>query len=54
MIYYTLERNNGKWVVWKNSEHERSSGCMGLFESESKKECIEYCKKQNIKISRRR
>lgn len=54
MIYYTLEKNNGKWVVWKNSERERSFGCIGIFDSNSKKECQEYCKKNNIKLSRRR
>jgi hypothetical protein len=54
MIYYTLEKNNDKWVVWKNVEKDRSCGSIGIYKSVSKLECKEYCKENDIKLSRRR
>jgi len=52
MIYYTLEKNNGKWVVWKNSERERSCGSTSVFKSEKKKNCEAYCRENNINIQK--
>ena len=55
-VWYTLVRANGKWTVWRNGEtmykDHSSCGCRGIFSSESKKECLEYCKTNKIKITK--
>lgn len=54
--YYTLEKNNRNWVVWLNKESIKnihgSCGCNSIFSSESKKDCIDYCKSNKIKLKR--
>lgn len=56
--YYTLEKNNSNWVVWLNKENfyekNGSGGCDSIFISESKKECLNYCKTNKIKLKRNR
>ena len=47
--WYTIEKNNGKWTVWFN---HISGGCHGVFSSTNRKDCIEYCKENNLKVSR--
>lgn len=54
MIYYTLEKNNGKWIVWKNSVRERSFGSAGIFKALKKSECENWCKENNITIPNRK
>ena len=51
-VWYTIEKSNGVWVVWMNKESNNSYGSYGIYKSQKKKECIEYCKKSNIKIDK--
>ena len=55
-IWYTIEKNNNKWTVWKNTmiwnKTHGCGGCKGIFSSTSRKDCIEYCKENNLKVSR--
>ena len=50
--WYTLEKSTNKWVVWQNGEGEHSYGSYGIFRSESKKECLNFCKEKGIKGGR--
>lgn len=52
--WYSIERHNGEYTVWLNQESYEADkcgggGCYGLYTG-SKKECIQYCKKHNIKL----
>ena len=53
-IWYTLEKNNGIWTLWKNKEVELinhgSYGSSKVYDSYDYESCIEYCKINNIKI----
>ena len=57
-IWYTLEKANGKWTVWENTETwygtHGGCGCRGIYSSTSRKDCIEYCKENNLKVSRKK
>lgn len=48
-IYYTLEKNQDKWVIWKNVESERTFSCFNQF-SGKKNNCKTYCRENNIKL----
>jgi len=50
--WYTIEKNNGVWVVWYYKESDSSYGSLGLYSSKKKKDCIDYCKKNNIKVEK--
>ena len=47
-VNYTLEYNNKIWTVWRNKEGNHSIGCIGIYHSSSKNDCIEYCKNKGI------
>lgn len=55
-VWYTIEKVDNMWIVWKNarskSEDRGSEYCRGIFKSTERKDCVEYCKKNNIKTSR--
>ena len=55
-IWFTLERANGKWTVWQNSEHlfkhHGGGGCRKIFSSLDKKECLKYCEENKIKLKK--
>ena len=51
-IYYTISKNNDKWVVWKNIDNIHSYGSTSIFKGNSRKDCIKYCKDNNIPITR--
>lgn len=51
--YYTISENNGKWCVWINVEDKHSFGCTSIFKANSRKECVNYCKDNNIAIRRK-
>lgn len=51
--WYTIERNSNRWVVWFNKEGEHSYGSLGIYSSESKKECMNFCKEKGIKLDKR-
>ena len=48
-IYYSIEKRNDKWAVWRNAEKEHSVGCYGLF-SGTLRECVRYAKENKIRI----
>lgn len=52
--FYTIEKINGIWRVWKNVESERGF-CIGqIYTGKSRKDCLNYCKDNNIKTSRKK
>ena len=54
MIYYTIEKHNGIWTVWKNIE-SHGVGCYGVYtplETNTKKACQEWCKERGLKIGK--
>lgn len=54
MIFYTIEKHNGLWTVWKNIE-SHGVGCYGVFtplDKNTKKACIEWCKEKGLKIGK--
>ena len=56
MIYYTIEKHNGLWTVWKNIE-DHGFGCYGIYtplENNTKETCQEWCKERGIKIGKRK
>ena len=50
--WYSLEKNNRMWTIWYNKETKNGYGSFGIYSSRRKKECIEYCKKNKIKIEK--
>ena len=52
-IWYTIEKNQNGYTIWKNKESQDTDrggyGSLGLFTSQFKKDCIDYCKKHKIK-----
>lgn len=54
--YYTIESHHGSYVVWVNTESIRSEigskGCYGIFRG-TYKECKNFCKENNIKVTKR-
>ena len=58
-IYYTLERFEDQFIVWLNVEchdKENGTGSFGLLRKfkGTRKECLNYCNKNNIKLRKRR
>ena len=47
-IWFTIEKSGSYWVVWKNKEGRFSYGSFGIYKSEKKKDCINYCKQNKI------
>ena len=56
-LWYTLERANGLWTIWLNKEgissNHGSGGCDKVYSSTEKNRCLDYCKKNKIKIEKR-
>lgn len=52
--WYTIEKSTNKWVVWLNGESEHTYGSKGIFRDINKKECINFCEKNNIKLGKRK
>jgi len=54
--WYTIEKTNQGWTVWENTEVNYGShggyGCRKIFSSPSRQECIDYCKENDLKVSR--
>ena len=48
-VYYTIEKHNNIWTVWRNAERNNSCGCYGLF-SGALKECKQYASDNKIRI----
>lgn len=55
-LWYSLEKNNGVWTIWLNSEGEGdnrgSGGCKKIYSSTDKANCLNYCKENKIKIKK--
>lgn len=54
MIYYTIEKHNGLWTVWKNIE-DHGMGFIGIYtplDKNTKKACLEWCKEKGLKIGK--
>ena len=54
-IYYSIERTNGKYVVWKNVEIKKEQkGSYGSYKkfSGTLKQCKDYAKKHRLRIKR--
>ena len=53
-VWYTIEKHNGIWTVWKNKEHKEadkgSYGSLGIYSAKTKKDCLYYCQLNNIKL----
>ena len=50
-IYYTLDRKDDHYVIWKNIETR--TGCNLIFVySGTRQECIDYAKENNITFKR--
>lgn len=52
--WYTLEKNNNIWTIWYNKEVDNGYGSLGLYSSKRKKDCVDYCRKNNIKLEKGR
>jgi len=55
-IWYTIEKSTNGYTIWENKEklynnHGRC-GCKKIYTSINRKECIEYCKNNNIKVKK--
>lgn len=52
--WYTLEKANGLWTIWKNTEVEKASGgsggCKAIYKSQNKQDSVNYCKENKIKL----
>lgn len=57
MVYYTIEKHNDIYTLWKNveikKENKGSFGCYGLISGTLKK-CKEYASKNGIRVKGRR
>lgn len=58
-IWYDLTHSQDKktWTVWMNREYIKNEeigglGSMGIYTSEKKQDCIEYCRKAGIKLEK--
>lgn len=55
-IWFTIEKSSNGYTVWRNKEKNcgthGSYGSNKVYGASTKKECIEYCKKNNIKVSK--
>ena len=53
--WYTIEKGVNGYTVWKNSEDQTNDkgagGCLGLFSSQYKRDCIAYCKTHHIQYN---
>ena len=52
MLWYNLEFKDGEYRIYKNTEIGRGIGFKKIFAG-SRKECIEYCEKNNIKLGKK-
>lgn len=50
--WYTIEKSANGYTVWMNKEGEQSLGSLGVFTAKKKKECVAYCKENNIKVKK--
>lgn len=54
--WYTIEKNQYGYTVWFNQEsienENGGGGCFGVFTSQFKKDCIQYCKEHKIIIGK--
>lgn len=48
-IYYTIEKNSENYSIYKNVKSDKGMGFIGIFRG-TRKECINYAKKNKIKI----
>jgi hypothetical protein len=57
-VWYTLERANHIWTVWKNKEQDNENhggyGSSRIYSSFSKDDCLDFCKENKIKIEKRK
>lgn len=55
-IWYTIEKSSNGYTVWKNKDNMHTKrGGFGVskeYAGLTKKECIEYCKKNNIRVKK--
>lgn len=55
-IWYTLERANGIWTIWKNKERilkgRGGFGCSKVYSSSEKEDCLNYAEINKIKLKR--
>jgi hypothetical protein len=53
-VWYTLEKANGVWTIWENTEIEKANGGSGgnkkVYSSQNKQDCLGYCKTNKIKL----
>ena len=56
--WYTLEKNNNRWTIWHYREAiyegHGGYGSLGIYTSDKKEDCLNYCDKNGIKIKYRR
>ena len=57
-MWYTLEKANGIWTIWCNKSNEQEThggyGSSKVYDSTNKKDCLEYCKINKIKLEGKR
>ena len=51
-ICYTIEKSPHGYTIWKNKESEFGCGSSKVKTFQTRKECVEYAKKNKIKIRR--
>ena len=51
-VWYTIEKSSNGYTVWMNKESKQSMGSLGIYTAKKKKECIEYCKENDIKVKK--
>ena len=57
-VWYTIEKRNNIWIVWRNVDKKHGDmgviGSRRLFSSIKRIDCVNWCKDNNIKTSRKR
>ena len=57
ITFYTIEKNADGYTIWFNKKNQKDTsggyGFLGVFNAPTKKECLEYCNKNNIKLEKR-
>lgn len=57
-VWYSIEKGDNIWVVWKNVESKGNQkgglGFRGIFQSVNRRDCVNFCKENGIKTSRKR
>ena len=51
MIYYTIEKTDNTYRVWKNTNINNGFAFKSIFTG-TKQACVKYCQNNNIEVSK--